>query len=59
MKPEIVYEVKVDDTDARKKIETIIRASEKLSKVIERNSNLTINFSVVNTRKKWYQFWKK
>lgn len=56
--PEILYEVKVDDTEARRKIETIIRAGEKLSEIIKKNSNINIEFSVVNKSKKWYQFWR-
>ena len=56
--PEILYEVKVDDTDARRKIETIIRAGEKLSEVIKKNSNINIEISVVKLEKKWWQFWK-
>lgn len=55
---QVMYEVKVDDIDAKKKIASIIKVFEKLSAVLEKNSNIQINVSVVQVEKKWYQFWK-
>jgi hypothetical protein len=54
----MVFEVKVDDLEATQKIKNIIKALEKCSETIERNSNIQINVSVVQVKKKWYQFWK-
>jgi hypothetical protein len=56
--PPVLFEVKVDDTDARKKIETIIRSLESLSEILNKNSNIEINVSVVRKEKKWWQIWK-
>ena len=55
---DLIYEVKVDDIDARQKTERIIKALEKCSEIMKRNSNIQINISVVQKKKKWYQFWK-
>jgi len=53
------YEVKVDDVDARRKIENIIKALEKCSNTIQKNNNIEINVSVTSVyEKKWYQFWR-
>ena len=53
-----LYEVKVNDTDARRKIENIIKALEKCSDTIQKNNNIQINVSVIQKEKKWYQFWR-
>lgn len=54
----ILYKVEVDDVDAKRKIENIIKALEKCSDTIQKNNNIQINVSVVQKEKKWYQFWK-
>jgi biotin synthase-related radical SAM superfamily protein len=54
-----LYEVKVDDTDAKRKIQNLINALEKVSEILKKNNNIEITVSVTPVyEKKWYQFWK-
>lgn len=60
---EISIKVQVDESEKKlKRIQLAIMrvniAMEKLNLTLKECNEITINFSIIENKKKWYQFWK-
>jgi len=56
--PKIEMDVKISSAEAIKKIQKAIDSIEELERQLGKLNNITIGVSVVEVKKKWWQFWR-